>query len=58
MAAITEYRKPNMTNMPEDVGKVIFAQILNTPAPDDEELDKKAKALEKKMLEARKKEND
>ncbi|MBQ9251094.1 MAG: hypothetical protein IJ188_00480 [Clostridia bacterium] len=54
MAIMTqEYKKPSMTNMPADVGNVIFAQILSTPVPDDELLEQRVREFEKKVKEAR-----
>lgn len=49
-----EYRKPNMTNMPSELGMRIFEQILRAPAPDHKRLAKEAERLEKKMVKARK----
>ncbi|MBR1598058.1 MAG: hypothetical protein IJ661_03980 [Lachnospiraceae bacterium] len=57
MAYSTRYGKPSMTNLPPDLGKAIFEQILSTPAPDHEKLRKEAHELEKKMLEIRREED-
>jgi hypothetical protein len=46
-----------MTNLPKELGIAIFKQILSTPKPDYEKIDAEAKALEKKILEARQKRN-
>ena len=51
------YGKPNMTNLPSDLGIAIFTQILNTPKPDREKRRAESKAMERKMLEARLKED-
>lgn len=51
------YGKPNMTNLPSELGIAIFTQILNSPKPDREKMRAESKALEKKMLEARLKED-
>lgn len=42
-----------MTNLPSELGIAIFKQILNTPQYDYEGRRAKAKEVEKKMLEAR-----
>ena len=34
MSENVRYWKPCMTNLPPDLGKAIFKQILSTPAPD------------------------
>ena len=44
------YGKPCMTNLPPELGRAIFNQILNTPKPDYEAMEKKARALEKEMI--------
>ena len=51
------YGKPNMTNLPSELGVAIFTQILNTPKPDREKRRAESKAMERKMLEARLKED-
>lgn len=57
MAYTTRYAKPNMTDLPTELGRGIFHQILNTPKPDDEKMDEEARVLEKEMVKIRKKEN-
>ena len=57
MAYSTRYGKPNMTNLPSELGKAIFEQILNTPRPDDEKLDAEARELEKQMIKVRERED-
>lgn len=57
MATPTRFGKPNMTNLPSDLGIAIFKQILSTPRYDYEGRRAKAKELEKKMLETRLKED-
>lgn len=57
MATPTRFGKPCMTNLPKELGIAIFKQILSTPKPDYEKIDAEAKALEKKILEARQKRN-
>lgn len=49
-----EYKKPSMTNMPSEIGSVIITQIMNTPAPDDDDLKEQVKEFEKRVIEARK----
>ena len=53
MSTPTRFGKPNMTNLPSELGIAIFKQILNTPQYDYKGRRAKAKELEKKMLEAR-----
>ena len=57
MAAHARFGKPNMTNLPSELGIAIFKQILNTPRYDYEKRRAETKELEKKMLEVRLKEN-
>ena len=54
MAYTTRFSKPIMTNLPSDVGKAVFKQILSTPKPNDIALEAEAKRLEKEMLKVRK----
>jgi hypothetical protein len=51
------YGKPCMTNLPPELGRAIFNQILNTPKPDFYAMEKKARALEGEMLKVREQEN-
>ena len=53
MAYTTRYAKPNMANLPSELGKAIFRQILSTPKPDDEKLNEEATMLEKEMIKLR-----
>ena len=57
MAFTTRYAKPNMANLPSALGKAIFHQIMNTPKPDDEQLNRAAKKLEKEMIKVRDRED-
>ena len=57
MTVSTRYAKPSMVNLPSDLGKAIFTQILSTPKPDDTKLDAEAKKLEKEMVEIRDRED-
>lgn len=36
MAEISRYRKPSLTNLPQELGVSIFKQIMNAPVPDRE----------------------
>ena len=51
------YGKPCMTNLPLELGRAIFNQILNSPKPDFDAMEKKARALEGEMLKVREQEN-
>ena len=53
MAFSTRYAKPNMADLPSDLGKAIFRQILSTPKPDDERLSEEARMLAKEMIKVR-----
>ena len=57
MATATRYAKPNMTNLPKDLGKAIFNQILSTPKPDYEAMEMETRKVEKELLKVRKREN-
>lgn len=50
------YGKPNINNLPYELGKSIFEEILNSPKVDRENRKKESLELEKQMIEARKKE--
>ena len=49
----TRYGQPCMTNLPTELGRAIFKQILNSPKPDDEAMREEAIRLEKEMIKAR-----
>ena len=49
----TKYGQPCMTNLPTELGRAIFKQILNSPKPDDEAMRAEAIRLEKEMIKAR-----
>ena len=49
MAHSTRFAKPNMANLPPELGRAIIEQILNTPKPDDDALEKEANLFEKKF---------
>ena len=57
MAYSTRYGKPNMTNLPSDLGMKIFKEILEAPKPDYARMQEDATRLEKEMIEIRKREN-
>lgn len=57
MAYSTRYAKPDMVNLPPDLGRAIIKQILSTPKPDDEKLNAEARRLEKEMLKVRDRED-
>jgi len=50
MANEIRYGKPSMTNLPPELGKRIFEQILNSPKVNWNEMHKKAQKLEKDMI--------
>ena len=49
----TRYGKPSMTNLPYDLGKRIFEEMLNSPKPDREAMKKKAAEMEARMYASR-----
>ena len=53
MAFSTRYAKPNMADLPCDLGRAIFNQILSTPKPDEDQLEAEARRLEKEMIKVR-----
>ena len=56
MAEISRYRKPNMTNLPPDLGIAIFKQILNSPVPDREKMRNESRRLVRENVKVREKE--
>lgn len=52
----TRYRKPNMTNLPRELGVNIFKQILKSPVPDREKMRNESKYFVNENLQVRKKE--
>ena len=54
---MTTYYKPNMANLPPELGREIIKHIMNTPKPDFEDLHRRAVLAEKKMVQVRKAEN-
>ena len=53
MAYTPKYGKPNMTNLPSDLGIGIFEQILNTPKPDYKKMQEESMRLEREMVKVR-----
>ena len=53
MADTIRYRKPNMTNLPPEIGVPILKQILSSPAPDRNAMRIESAELLKKMLKER-----
>ena len=56
MAEVSRFRKPNMTNLPQDLGMAIFRQILNSPAPDREKMRSESQRLVRENVIVRKRE--
>lgn len=57
MAESKRYGKPCMTNLPAELGRAIFKQMLNSSKPDEDAIEAKVRKLEKEMLETRSREN-
>ena len=57
MAYTAKYGKPNMTNLPNELGIGIFEQILNTPKPDYMKMHEESMKLEREMVRVRKAED-
>ena len=53
MSDNVRYWKPNMTNLPYELGKEIFNQILSTPAPDHKKMQEESARIVKEMLKER-----
>ena len=53
MSDNVRYWKPNMTNLPYELGKEIFSQILSTPAPDHKKMQEESARLVREMLKER-----
>ena len=51
----TRYVKPNLNNLPYELGKSIFEEMDNSPKIDRQERKKEALELQKKMMDARRK---
>lgn len=50
------YGKPNMNNLPYELGKAIFEEMDNSIPVDQEKMEKEVRCLEERMLEGRNKE--
>ena len=48
------YGKPSMTNLPYELGKSIFDEIMNSKPVDRQAMRREADELEKQIIEARK----
>lgn len=56
MAEPFRYRKPNMTNLPPQLGMTIYKQIMNSSAPDREKIRAESRRLVKKNVKVRERE--
>ncbi len=56
MIETTRYRKPNMTNLPRELGVANFKQILNSPVPDRKKMRNESRRLVRENLKVREKE--
>ena len=56
MSTTNRFGKPNMTNLPSELGKEIFKKILDTPRANYERIYQEATLIEKKIVEVREKE--
>ena len=52
------YAKPCMINLPPELGKSIFTEILNTPAPDRKKMKAESAKLLKAMVQERDREDE
>ncbi len=50
MASTMKFDKPNMTNLPKDLGMRIFRTILSTPVPDFQKMHEESIELERQMM--------
>ncbi|MBR5178621.1 MAG: hypothetical protein IKW90_07490 [Lachnospiraceae bacterium] len=46
----TQYSKPNMTNLPRELGEQIFAEIQNSTKPDRKKMHEISMQLEEEMM--------
>ena len=51
MVDTLRYGKPNMANLPPELGRAIIRQIMGTPAPDRKKRKEEADRLEQMMAE-------
>ena len=56
MAEVSRFGKPNMTNLPPDLGVAIFRQIMTSPAPDREKMRRESLRLVRENVKVRKRE--
>ncbi len=56
MAEVSRFGKPNMTNLPPDLGVAIFRQIMTSPAPDREKMRSESQRLVRENVKVRKRE--
>jgi hypothetical protein len=56
MADVSRFGKPNMTNLPQDLGVAIFRQIMNSPAPDREKMRSESQRLIRENVKVRERE--
>ena len=56
MAEVSRVGKPNMTNLPPDLGVAIFRQIMTSPAPDREKMRRESQRLVRENVKVRKRE--
>ena len=57
MAYSNRYGKPNMTNLPPELGRGIFRQIMNTPRPDFDRIHQEAQKVERAIVNVRRNED-
>ena len=49
MSRNTRFGKPCMTNLPPELGRQIFDEILNTPKPDPRIMEEKVRAAKEEL---------
>ncbi len=52
------YGKPSMNNLPYELGKSIFEEIMNSKPVDKEQFDKEVMEMKKQMIAAREREDN
>ena len=53
MANTVRYGKPNMTNLPVELARIIFDEFKNAPVTDDRNSDREADEIEARIIEGR-----
>lgn len=53
MLSTGRYAAPCMTNLPTQLGRAIFKQMLSTPKRDEDAIERKVRKLEQELIEAR-----